>query len=847
MDDVNLDEVIAQISALEQAQREIEAERDQLARKLMDTEVELRRRTMQMAHAERLARLGYWCADLRNNRVLWSEGLSQLLGVSPEPQYHPLGAIYQFVHPDDRARIARAVDDAMKTRSIYVVDFRAYRDGEEHKVRICGEFEFDSAGEPVANFGVGQDLTGREQAKKDLRESQDRHRQLTTELELIYRTAPIGLCVLDQDLRFVHINERLAEINGVPVEDHLGKTVSEVVPDVALHNEALLRDVLETGEPVIDFELTAETPARPGVHRTWLSQYWPLRRDDGKIYGINVVAEEITERRWLEEFRTLAENSTDMIVRFDRALRRIYVNAAFEHLLGKPRTALLNKSNHEIGLPDELAAFLDQVLEQVFLTGHAQTVEVNLPTAAGLRVVESRVVPEFGPDRQVETLLAISRDITERKQAEQSLRENERKYREVVENLYEGIWIIDENDNTTLVNQRMTELLGFSAEEMLGRNLFTFMDAQAMEAAKNNLARGRGGMRAEYEFCFRHKNGAQVFTHIVTAPLYDTEGHYRGALAGVTDITERKRTEEILHRRQQEFEALSERSPDVIARVDGAMRIRYINRAVERLTGKPRDWFLGKRPAELRLAPRESTLREEVLQRAFATGQEQMVEHEHPMPGGMRYFQSRVVPEFGASGEVESVLVVDRDITELKRAQFALESLTLHDPLTQIPNRRYLEQFIGREWGREARHQHPVALIMADIDHFKAYNDHYGHQQGDDCLRQVAHALRSCLRRPSDFLVRYGGEEFLVVLVETEAVSASLLADTMRRRVLERALPHAASPVAPVVTISLGVAGARADRFSFATLLSMADQALYDAKRNGRNRIESMAAPEPPA
>ena len=852
MDDVNIHEVMTRLSALERAARQTEGERDRLARTLRETKTALHRRTAQMAHAERLAGIGFWYADLGSHSLCWSAGLSRALGLPAQRRKHPLEDIDRFVHPDDRPAVARAIDQAMRARSPYVLEFRACAGGQEHRLRIRGQIEFGPTGELLAHFGVGQGTGNVEQPEKALHESQSRYWQLAAELELIYRTAPVGLCVLDRELRFVHINERLAEINGIPVEDHIGKTVREVVPDVALQNEALLLHVLKSSEPVLNYELTAETPAQPGVRRTWLNQYWPLRNDAGEVYGINVVAEDITDRRSLEEsrqrereFRTLAENSSDTIVRFDRSLRRIYVNAALERMLNKPRTAVLGKTNHEIGLSDELAGLLDRFLEQAFVTGRAQTIDVTLPTATGPQVLDTRMVPEFGVGDQVETVLVISRDITERKRAEEALRENERKYREVVEHLYEGIWIIDENENTIFTNERITELLGYSAEEMLGRNLFGFMDAQATEAARRNLARGRSGMRAEYEFTFQRKNGEPIVTHIVTAPLYDAHGNYRGAVAGVIDITERKRTEAILHRRQQEFEALSERSPDIIARVDASMRIRYINPAIERFTGRPRDWFLGKSPAEMQLTPGEILLREDILQRAFATGQEQIVEHEHPAPGGIRYFHSRVVPEFSANGRVDSVLVVDRDISELKRAQFALENQTLHDPLTQIPNRRYLEQFIGREWGREARHRHPVAVIMADIDNFKAYNDHYGHQRGDDCLRQVAHALRSRLRRPSDFLVRYGGEEFLVVLVETEASAAISLAEAMRQAVAERALPHATSPIAPMVTISVGVAGARADLFSFAALLGTADQALYSAKRHGRNRVEVVQPSNP--
>ncbi|MGE0081451.1 MAG: PAS domain S-box protein [Thiohalomonadaceae bacterium] len=836
MDDGKPDASADVLLALEQARIHAEEAREDLQQRLTDTAKELDRCEARFTRAERLAAFGYWEADLRSGQAQWSTGLSQLLGHSAASRFHAAGDLAAAIHPDDRPALARAVADAGPARPGYDVDVRLQdSQGNPRHVHIRGELVFDTDGCPVGSFGIAQAA---------LRACDAHACNQSSELELIYRTAPVGLCVLDRDLRFVRINERLAEINGLPPEAHLGRTVREVVPEVARRNEALLRKVLATGEPVLDFEVTATTPAQPGVQRTWLSQYWPLRDENGAICGINVVAEEITDRRRLErvrqqerEFRALAENSSDVIVRFDRAHRRIYVNPAIEALVGKPREAMLGKTNREAGLPPALADFLDHAIEQVFTTGQACTLEVGLPTPAGERVVDSRLVPEFGPADQVETVLGISRDVTERRRAEEALRESERKYRTLVENLYEGIWLIDEHDHTTFVNTRMTELLGYSAEEMLGRDLFSFMDERAVEAARRELA-GCRGRRAEYELEFRHKDGAALYTHITTAPLHDAQGNYRGVLAGVVDITARRKAEEALQRREREFEALAERAPDIIARVDAHHRISYVNPAVERLTGYPRAWFLHKTVCELDLPEEEKALRERVLRRVFETGEEQVIEHEFAAGENKRYFQARLAPEFGAHGKVVSVLVVDRDITDLKRAQFALETLTLHDPLTQIPNRRYLEQFIGREWGREVRHGHRVAVIMADIDHFKAYNDRYGHQRGDDCLRQVAQTLRACLRRPTDFLVRYGGEEFAVVLLEADLPAAVHMAESMRRAVLDRRLPHAASPSAPVVTLSLGVSAAPAASTSFPALLGLADEALYRAKRNGRNRVE---------
>jgi diguanylate cyclase (GGDEF)-like protein len=175
---------------------------------------------------------------------------------------------------------------------------------------------------------------------------------------------------------------------------------------------------------------------------------------------------------------------------------------------------------------------------------------------------------------------------------------------------------------------------------------------------------------------------------------------------------------------------------------------------------------------------------------------------------------------------------------ELRKANQRLERLSSLDGLTQIANRRRFDEHMDHEWRRAIRTGKPMGLIMADIDHFKAYNDTYGHQAGDDCLIQVAQSLYQQLKRPADLVARYGGEEFAIVLPETELKGAGDLAEKMRKEIRRLNIKHSSSPVDQVVTISLGVSCALPTMSPEPEeLIAQADQALYQAKNQGRNRV----------
>lgn len=167
-----------------------------------------------------------------------------------------------------------------------------------------------------------------------------------------------------------------------------------------------------------------------------------------------------------------------------------------------------------------------------------------------------------------------------------------------------------------------------------------------------------------------------------------------------------------------------------------------------------------------------------------------------------------------------------------------IQRISSIDALTQLANRRYFDEYIQREWKRLAREKKPLSLILADIDFFKAYNDTYGYQAGDECLKKVADTIRQAARRPADLSARYGSEEFATILPNTPAEGAARVAEVMRSQVKTLAIAHAGSQVSQLLTVSLGVASVIPSRnSSIDRLIKEAEEALRQAKLGSRDRV----------
>ena len=167
-----------------------------------------------------------------------------------------------------------------------------------------------------------------------------------------------------------------------------------------------------------------------------------------------------------------------------------------------------------------------------------------------------------------------------------------------------------------------------------------------------------------------------------------------------------------------------------------------------------------------------------------------------------------------------------------------LELLATIDSLTQIPARRCFEQHLNQEWFRLTREQAPMSLLLCDVDYFKSYNDTYAHQAGDNCLKMVAQTLKNVVQRPADLVARYGGDEFTVILPNTNLFGAVKIAEKLLIDVARLQIPHSSSDISQVVTISIGIASQVPVSEQFPeTFIHKADRALYQAKREGKNRL----------
>ncbi|AFY60694.1 diguanylate cyclase domain-containing protein [Synechococcus sp. PCC 6312] len=187
--------------------------------------------------------------------------------------------------------------------------------------------------------------------------------------------------------------------------------------------------------------------------------------------------------------------------------------------------------------------------------------------------------------------------------------------------------------------------------------------------------------------------------------------------------------------------------------------------------------------------------------------------------------------------EEQSEIIAART-AELERANQELMRLSITDSLTDLANRRHFDAVLSQEWLSAIREKTSLAMILADVDFFKLYNDQYGHHAGDICLQRVARVIQQAVHRPRDLVARYGGEEFVIVLPNTDIQGAALIAEHIRQIIYTEQIPHQASLVKPYLTLSFGIAALLpAPQESPLVLFNAADQSLYQAKHQGRNQI----------
>jgi diguanylate cyclase (GGDEF)-like protein/PAS domain S-box-containing protein len=560
--------------------------------------------------------------------------------------------------------------------------------------------------------------------------------------------------------------------------------------------------------------------------------------------------------------------------------RLLEVNDSFCRLSGYSRAEALVGSAESLGLwsdpQDE-----EECLALLSKDGRVRNLEYNFRRKNGelLRCLYSGEVITLSGEPYI---LSVVSDITEQKKSEENLRQSEANFREVFENSAQGIFIIDVLEDGSFrireSNKAQEKTSGVPRPTVDGHLLeeaFPAEAAKAMRASVRQCLAAENPISVEEGFALP---AGRVFVHTTLAPVRDESGRIYRIIGTTLDISSRKRVEDILRLRLALWEfagthtvaELMQKTLDEIEGITGSPVGFYHFVQEDQKTLSLQAWstrtvreFCTAQPHGTHYSIDQAGVwadcireRKPLIHNDYAA-----LPNRRGMPEGhARVVRELVVPTLQA-GRVVSVLGVgnkptpydDRDAEllsyiadivwgiierkrtdeEIERLQARLREMAIHDPLTGLYNRHYLDETLKRELARAAREKYPVSFVMIDIDHFKRVNDAFGHKAGDAVLRDLA-ALLQKSSRASDIVYRYGGEEFLAVLPKVKPDSALVIAEKWRKNFLDATILLEYGGVK--VTISCGIAAFPGHGTAAADLNAAADQAMYRAKAAGRNR-----------
>ena len=395
--------------------------------------------------------------------------------------------------------------------------------------------------------------------------------------------------------------------------------------------------------------------------------------------------------------------------------------------------------------------------------------------------------------------------------------------------------ILIEDEKIVYANRASCDMLGYSSGELTKMTVFDIdptVTNEQIEHFRDVLSRQES---IRFETMHRARDG-RLFEVEISISEFTLEGR-RLALSQARDITERKRMEEALHVREQEFRTLTENSPDYIIRYDRTCRRMYVNPAFERMAGKPAALLIGTTPSEIPVgSPDVGLMALQAIERVLADGIPAEIEVTwEDDKRGIICHQIRFVPEFDRDGTLASVLSYSRDISEIRSYQQQLHDLAFYDTLTGLPNRAMFNERLTQCLAESVRREQCLGLMFLDLDHFKTINDIFGHILGDLVLREAGARIQNAVRN-YDTVARLGGDEFAILLPEIRRAEDL---GTIARKILDTfSRPFLVGGDEQFITLSIGVTLAPLDGTEMVELMQHADVAMYHAKAQGRNSFQ---------
>ncbi|CAM4095698.1 PAS domain S-box protein [Paenibacillus alkaliterrae] len=517
--------------------------------------------------------------------------------------------------------------------------------------------------------------------------------------------------------------------------------------------------------------------------------------------------------------------------------RIMAVNPSALAMLGYEEQELYCKTYAQITHPDDLEKGL--LYTKQLLEGEIDTfqLEKRYVHKSG-KLVNVLLTVSIVYDEQGVPLHFISQmmDITEKVKAKSEVKQLNRRISNILESISDAFFSLDKQFRFIYANKAASKMFRRSEAQLIDHVMWDVFPSLVGTISENEfrLAMESQQQRMYEQFIPQYN---QWFEANVYPSEFGLSVHFR-------EVTERKRTADKLQESEKSFRLLAENSSDMISKHSRDGSYTYVSPACYLLLGYRDDELIGRTPAFI-CHPDDKQRLYENQELIYDQMDANTISYRlRRKDGTYRWFEttSRVV--FHEEDRTHTLVAVSRDITPRKEIELKmleqyqiLHALSHIDELTNIANRRTFEETWNQEWKDALHHDMPITLMLCDIDDFKTFNDTFGHQKGDECLRQIASAMRKALKRPLDIVARYGGEEFAIILPQTSQERAATIAEQLREAVQRLQIPHSESTGRPYVTISLGSATWKPEyAITQDGLFTLADQALYQAKREGKNR-----------
>jgi diguanylate cyclase (GGDEF)-like protein/PAS domain S-box-containing protein len=522
--------------------------------------------------------------------------------------------------------------------------------------------------------------------------------------------------------------------------------------------------------------------------------------------------------------------------------RYLGCNRAYAKLAGATREALIGKTAHDIWpkeTADKIQAADDELLRNPGIH-ESREYESSRNAAGGERHdMLMRKTTFLKSDGSVGGILATMWDVTEKKRAEQAVKDKLNFIEHLIEAIPSPIFHKDENGRYLGCNRAYAKLAGMTREALIGKtahDIWPKETADKIQAADDALLKNSGIHESqEYESSRDAADGTRRDMLMRKTTFLKSDGGIGGILGTMWDITEKKRTERAFESQLQLVQQLIEAIPSPVFYKDENKRYLGCNRAFEQFIGKTRMELFGKTAYDIwskELADTYSDADDVLLKKPGTQQYEAPLTSADGKLHSVMFHRATILKSDGSVGGLISVAF---DITEKKMLEQSLRDQALHDPLTSLYNRRYLDEVLQREFARAGRSRASIGIVMSDIDHFKRINDTFGHDCGDEVLRRVARTLSSHVRE-GDVVCRYGGEEFTIILPGASLDQTRKRAEQIRESIGRLEISHGDAAVGPI-TMSFGIATFPDHGQTPRPVVKAADEALMHAKESGRNRV----------